>query len=273
MEIWLYKWYNVIKKGSVFSMNDKVILQYKLNGFSGLKLENISDYKISNKYIDAICLTEDVSSLTVILNEGISYADNKENIEIYLDHICFNLIIKTEADIFIPFRQLTSIKDGNNISINEHLSMSESVSIIRRHPAENIYSNIVNSPTNFKEKQVIYDRIFKTLQNPNFVVQFMSLYQLLMELLSVNGEIRQRNVVDYLKNNHSKYTFVNFQPTRKTNIKTPYDEDNFTYLRNEIGHSEDTNNMELYKKLGSQVNMHTIKKLVCIINDVIITLP
>lgn len=247
-------------------------LQYKLVGFSGLKLEKNSVYHISNKWIKTILLDENVSILTVVLNDDILYCEHIADIETYLNHICFNLITETEADISMPIRYLELIKDGSNMQINDHITLRDSISITRIMPAESVYSAVVNAPTDFENHAVIYERIFKTLHNPNLIVQFMSLYQLLMELLANGGKIEQRNVVDYFKNNKSKYPFISFRPTRNTKVKVSYDEDSFTYFRNEIGHSEDTNDMEQYKSLGSQVSSQTIKKLVKVINDVIITM-
>ena len=65
-----------------------------------------------------------------------------------------------------------------------------------------------------------------------------------------------------------KYDFLYFKPTRRTD-KT-FDEDCFTYIRNEIGHSEQSNDINLYKQLGSQITQRLIKNLLIVINDVII---
>jgi hypothetical protein len=117
---------------------------------------------------------------------------------------------------------------------------------------------------------VKYERIFKTLHNPNTIVQFMSLYQFLMELLQESRpHVSQKSVINYLKNNESKYDFLYFKPTRKEGEN--FDEDCFTYIRNEIGHSEETNDLNLYKQLGSQITQQLIKNLIIVINDVIMT--
>ncbi len=61
---------------------------------------------------------------------------------------------------------------------------------------------------------------------------------------------------------------VTFKPSRKSS----FEEDSFTYLRNEIAHSEDTNDYNLYSKLGNDISNNTIKELIIILNDVILEL-
>lgn len=234
--------------------NESVILQYKLIGFEQLKLEENAAYELSNPNIKSICFSDDLKLLTVVLNNNIHYEDKQSEIESYLNHICFNLIAKTEAEINFPLRQLESIKDGSNIIVKERMHIHDTLTIVRTYPADYIYQAVVDSPTAIESQSVMYERIFKTLHNPNSIVQFMSLYQFLMELLSRDKpRVEQKHVVEYFRANSDKYPFVTFKPTRRENIRNPFDEDCFTYIRNEIGHSEDTNDLSLYQSLGSQI--------------------
>lgn len=247
-------------------------LQYRLYGFKNLVLTDNFKFSIDNEFIKNIRISDNVDTMTVELRNNISYEQNKQQIESFLNHICFNLIIKTDVDIYQPVRVLEVIKENNSIiKIKDRIQMKEKVTFIRNYPASVIYDRIVNSKTSFDKNFVKYERIFKTLHNPNPIAQFMSLYQFLMELLSKGkSKVEQRNVVDYIKDNRSKYGFVYFKPTRRVNRN--FEEDCFTYIRNEIGHSEETNDLELYKSLGSQISQNLIRNLVLIINDVILEL-
>jgi len=81
-----------------------------------------------------------------------------------------------------------------------------------------------------------------------------------MELLSKGrAKIEQKNVMEYLRSHKTQYPFVSFKPTRRKNAN--FEEDSFTFFRNEIGHSEETNDMNLYKTLGSQISSQYIKSL------------
>ncbi|PSM56390.1 hypothetical protein C4L39_17960 [Clostridium diolis] len=245
-------------------------LQYRLYGFNNLILTDNFKYSIDNELIKNIRISDNVKTMTVELKDNIRYEENSQTIETFLNHICFNLIIKTEADIYQPVRVLEVIKESGSImKLKDKIQMKESVTFIRNYPARVIYDRVMNSRTAIDKNFVKYDRIFKTLHNPNPIAQFMSLYQFLMELLSKGkSKVEQRNVVDYIKDNKNRYEFVYFKPTRRINRN--FEEDCFTYIRNEIGHSEETNDLELYKELGSNISQNLIKNLILIINDAIL---
>jgi hypothetical protein len=116
----------------------------------------------------------------------------------------------------------------------------------------------------------LYERIFKTLFNPVKVVQFLSLYQLLYELLSKGKSYpAQRYVTEYIENNRDRYPTIEFKSSRKNDKN----EDSLTYLRNELTHCEDTNDFNLYSQLGNQISDSVIKQIIIVLNDVIMELP
>jgi len=241
-------------------MCENTILQYKLSGFENLRLTKNHPQEINSVLIKTILINDDLTALTVVLNDGVHYSSNKTDIELYLDHICFNFIARSDADLLFPIRVLEVVKENNTINASEHVEIRESVTITRSIPASTIYDTVLNSQTLMKKNAVLYERIFKTLHNPNLIVQFMSLYQLLMELLSKGrAKIEQKNVMEYLRSHKTQYPFVSFKPTRRKNAN--FEEDSFTFFRNEIGHSEETNDMNLYKTLGSQISSQYIKSL------------
>lgn len=245
-------------------------LAYRLYGFSNLTINNNYKYIINNEFIKNIIISDNVEIMTVELQDDIEYTKNQEEIESFLNHICFNIIIKTEADIFQPLRVLKVIKIGSsNIKMNDSIKMKDIATFKRSCSAKDFYDSIVKSKTSIDRNFVKYERIFKTLHNPNLIAQFMSLYQFLMELLSKGkSKVEQKNVVQYIKNNKHRYNWVYFNPTSR--IGCNFDEDCFTYIRNQIGHSEETNDLKLYKQLGTNITPELIKKLLIIINDVII---
>lgn len=49
-------------------------------------------------------------------------------------------------------------------------------------------------------------------------------------------------------------------------------EDTFTYIRNEIGHSEETNDLNAYRTAGSQIDTQLIKNLLIVLNDMLLQL-
>lgn len=241
-----------------------------LYGFENLTLYDNQNYIINNELIKYISIDDNLKSMYVELQDNITYSGNEQKIRNYLYHICFNLIIKTEVYYYTPVYLIKSIRENDKpIIMNDRLELHEKIKMASSFPAQSIYHKIIDSPTNIEENFMKYERIFKTLHNNNTIVQFMSLYQFLMELLQgVREHPSQRAVTNYLKDNEEKYDFLYFKPSRKEGSN--FDEDCFTYIRNEIGHSEETNDLNLYKQLGSQITQKLIKDLIIVINDVII---
>ncbi|MEK5256602.1 hypothetical protein NST74_24340 [Paenibacillus sp. FSL F4-0125] len=245
-------------------------LQYKLRGFNNLNLQENKEYPINNELIESLKISDDLTLLHVYLKDNILYDKHSNKIETYLNHICFNLIVHSEASISQPVRWLEF--DSSNRMMNDAIRIRDSFTFFRNISAENVYNKIVNSPTALEKHYLKYERIFKTLHNPNQIVQFMSLYQFLMELLSSGKEkVEQKNVTQYLRRNKKKYPFIGFELTRRKGHN--FKEDSFTLLRNEIGHSEETNDLNLYESLGEKIDQSIIKKLILVLNDVIIKLP
>jgi len=255
-------------------MNENNYVQYDLKGFCNLKLRENVPYKVANdQYIDTIQLNDTLTKMILYLKNGISYKNNKEYIDIFARQIIFNLIAKTEADIDNPDWHIEGIFENREMFSGEQLGFRESVTVFRCIDAVKIYENLLNSPTSMNKHFLLYERIFSVLQNPNLVVQFMSLYQILLEKTTcVIGHGKgQKNVTDYFKLNKDKYPFIEFQPSRDPR-KNGRDEDRFTYIRNKIGHCEETDDFAAYKKLGSIITNQLIKKMLIVLNDVIMLL-
>ncbi len=252
-------------------------LQYQLHGFENLTLkDNIDNFPINNKWIKSIHLSDDIKIMIVELQDDITYKEYRKEIDCYLNQICFNMIISSNISLNSPYRTIEIIddKDENSpqreIEIFESISIRDEVTIYVNTGAKGFYENIVNKPTAIDKHFVLYERMFKTLFNPIKVVQFLSLYQLLLELSSKGKpHPAQRYVVEYIKKNKNRYPNIEFKPSRKDGK----DEDSLTYLRNEIGHCEDTNDFNLYSQLGNQISDYVIKQILIVLNDVILELP
>lgn len=257
---------NKLNEKSVESPN---YIECKLYGFEGLTLINNKKCKIDNELIKSIFISDNLKDMIVEFQDNVTYTANKKEIEDYLYHICFNLIVKTKVCYCIPYYDVSVIYENNKpIESSDRINLNCSTKIKREVSAESIYSKIIDSPTNVKNNFIKYQRIFKTLHNVNIIAQFMSLYQLLMELLKGNRRyVSQTAVTQYLEDNKDRYDFLYFKDTRKEGKN--FKEDCFTYIRNEIGHSEDYEDLNLYKNIGKQINQQLIKNLIIVINDVI----
>ena len=243
-------------------------IQYALRGFKNLILKDNKSYDINHSLIQSIYISDDITSMIVTLKENIHYFEHNKEIERFLNHVCFNLIANTETEVFQPVRILESVHDENQISCYDHVELRDSLRIIRNYNADYIYKSVIDTPTSIDRHYLKYERIFRILHNPNLIMQYMSLYQFLLDLLSEGHTYpAQSYVTEYFKNNIDKYPYVSFKQTRRKNKE--FNEDIFTYIRNEIGHSEETDDLELYENMGKQINNQLIKNLVHVLNDVI----
>lgn len=250
-------------------MQNLKYIKFSLSGFYNVKLNNNQKRKVNHNIINNVFIEEDLKSVTLELNDDINFEEHKDEIYKYFSHIYFNIISKTGADIDKPKFFLEIIKNDNESLVNENIVIKEECNLSRSYEAFDIYNMVIESTTALDKHELLYHRIFSTLENPNLIIQFMNLYQMLMELLSKGKrKVEQKNVVDYFKTN--KYRFITFEETRRTGKQ--YKEDSITYLRNQIGHCEDTNDINLYKQLGTSITCHTINDIITVLNDVIVKL-
>jgi hypothetical protein len=151
------------------------------------------------------------------------------------------------------------------------MSLRDTLSGVSKIEANDLYKYAIESPTAIFTKNVTYYRIFHILHNPNRISQFMELYQMLLELCTAasgKNKFEQRHVCEYFRENCSKYPQVAFKQTRRP--RKEFDEDTFTYMRNEIAHCEETDNLEEYEKLGENISGQIIKEMLRVINDLIL---
>ena len=276
----------------VFSIQKNILLNYKsdsnvtlegpfvkytIYGLTGCSIAENKKALIHNPYVKSMLVSDDFSYLIFELQEGISYKNDKIFIDALAQKTLFNILSQTEIEFFAPSIGLELYKENANLRINEAVKLCESISIHRSIGAESIYKSITSTHSGFDKYPVQYYKIMSILQNPNTIIQFLSLYQILLEeteklnkqnnFVGPNGTPfkGQRNVIEYFKHHISKYPFIKFRQSRD------YDrpEDSITYLRNEIGHCEDFNDLSSYQRLGSTIKYSTIKNLLKVLSDVL----
>lgn len=95
----------------------------------------------------------------------------------------------------------------------------------------------------YKNKQDRYDILFLLLQGYNRIQKYMAMYAYLLSLvreISSNHHERQKDVVQYVKDNCSKSGIqLVLSPSTRPGAKSTDKDDQFTSLRNKIGHPSD----------------------------------
>ncbi len=244
----------------------KPYLRFRLEGFNSLNLrDNTEKICIDNEYISSIFINDDLTEMYVELREGVTYEQFHTEICTFLDGICFNMLSQVEVDADVPYYMLELVCDGTNYTIYDRACISDSMSLIRKVSATNFYDKIISEKNAVFEQHILYQKMFEMLHNPNTTMRFLGLYDLLLSLLSRNGELKQKYVHDYLGKHKERY-----QPDISffTN-KDGKSEDTLTNLRNKIAHCEQTNDLESYRTIGSQIPPAVIRILLKVLNDVI----
>jgi hypothetical protein len=258
-------------EGDAIAALEAPYVSYSMQGLNNLKISQNRKMSISHPLVKSVSIQDELKCFALELNKGIQYVEHKAAIDLYAFQLFFSLVVQTDVDIDQPQVFLCSDVDGDRKALIENVCFDESATVFRKDTVDNVYQRIKTAPPAFDKYRARYERILSTLQNPNLVVQFISLYELLMELLAQKSSLEypsQRSVSKYFSQNSKKYPDVKFRKTRKKD--QTFEEDSFTYLRNELAHCEKTSDMILYHKLGSSITCQTIKQLTRAINDVII---
>lgn len=239
-------------------------LRFSLHGFKAIKLrDNTEKFNIDNEYISSIYINNDLTEMYVELHKNITYEKSHKEICTFLDGICFNMLSRIEVEADVPYRRLELVCDGTNMVVHDSMCFRESLIITRNIPASNFYKTIISKENAMCEQHVLYQKIFEMLHNPNPIMRFLGLYDLLLVLVSKENDIQQKYVHIYLGKNKARYEpYLSFIKN-----KDGKSEDILTHLRNEIAHWEQTNDFEKYRTV--EIPPSLIRLLLCILNDVI----
>lgn len=253
-------------------------VEYKMYGFNvvsviGESVEDSFQIKDNKPYIyenhpflHSFCINNEFKRITFWLKAGFDAADCIKEIGLELERICFNLITYKNFHTFQPICVLDKIKTHYfESSFEDKICLKHELKCRTLLPGSSFYGDIVTEKNAMmdKKKYPVYKQIFDILQCPNLVIQYMCLYDLLKEKVCIGTNKSQKEVVQYFKKKQNRYPELKFFPSRRKNGK---DEDNYTFLRNKIGHPWGLSAEEI-KKLG--ISEKLIQSLLTVINDVL----
>ena len=215
-----------------------------------------SEHEISNdEYITKITVSKDIKSVTFHLKNGLDYSDELISNIIkylydYLGSMMIALLKKSSSYISVQLKPTIRLQQvfingtsKTDTEIFDRLSLHDELEITMVCHEE---SKLVNSwlqevdTTGYKDKKDKYDILFLLLQGNNIVQKYMAMYAFLMSLvreLNSSPNEGQKQVVQYIKNNCSRVGIsINLSPSTRPGAKPTDLEDQFTLLRNKIGH-------------------------------------
>lgn len=243
-------------------MGDKSFVKYTLSGFSGLEIQECSEpVEVKNKVVDSYMFSKDLSSLTIYLKPENYYELNAELVEDFKNQLLYKLLSfqNVENNEYSCIIEQIVDADKNKLAAFDSIQLEHvligKVSLL----AKDFYKELEDTQVTINAcNRGVYQRVLCIMQNPNKVMQFMQLYEVLLELTSYGKNLSQQNVIDFFRNTVklSPNCFVPSTDLRKIDKNTgkPKEEDCYTHLRNEIGHSQDTKDFSTYRKLGEKIN-------------------
>ena len=233
---------------------------------------------INDQFIEKIVVAADISKATFYLNSSLKITDELlsqivEYLHSYLGSMMISLIKNSSrypSVLLKPTIRLSAtqfVENGKiNVCLNDNIVIRDSLVMnIILDDGNNILEKWVQDTelldyTNKKDK---YDILFLLLQGENKVQKYMAMYAYLMSLvreLYSKPHEGQKQVVQYVRDNCSRVgiTLVTSQSTRP-GTKSTDEEDQFTALRNKIGHPSVKNG---YIDV-SEVDVNGLASIIC----------
>lgn len=240
-------------------MNDKYIV-FEISGIkhnsneNSFEFEKNAEYEINNdQFIEKIVMCKDISNVTFYLHNSLEITEELSSQIVnylynYLGSMMISLLKNSSRYSSVslkPTIRITMIHllEENSITINEYITLRDSATINMKFSNENdILKNWIEDVevSNYINKKDRYDILFLLLQGANVVQKYMAMYAYLMSLVKeIYQKPRegQKQVVQYVTDNCSKVGIkLCLSQSTRPGANSTDNEDQFTMLRNNIGH-------------------------------------
>lgn len=214
----------------------------------------------SDPFIKKIVVSADISSAKFYLHNSLEITSESlpqicDYLYKYLGSMMISLL-KNSSDYssvsLKPTIRLSTISfsgiDTTRMVLSEHFKLNDSISFQHRLSNGNaILKKWIQdiSISNYTSKKDKYDILFLLLQGNNIVQKYMAMYAYLMSLVqNINSQPKesQKQVVQYITDNCSRVGIkIVLSPSTRPGAKPTDKEDQFTSLRNKIGHPDVAN--------------------------------
>lgn len=260
------------------------ILGVKHDGFmNSFIFDKDAECIINNdQFINKIVVSSDISKVTFCLHDSIEIVDNQISeivnyLSLYLGNMMIALLknsLQYSNVSLKPTIRLSAIHlaEMNHIQLNDYIQMRDSLSIRSTlNNGNEILKKWVQDVeiSNYTSKRDKYDILFLLLQGENIVQKYMAMYAYLMSLVKEiysSQKESQKQVVKYVSNNCSRVGIeLITSPCTRPGARPSEEEDQFTALRNKIGHPSDTNR---YVNIGENAVNQLASIICCAIEDI-----
>lgn len=231
------------------------ILGVKHDGFmNSFAFDNDAECAINNdQFISKIVVSADISKATFYLHDSLEIAENSVSkivnyLSLYLGNMMISLLKNSLPYSNVSLKPTIRLSKVNllemkNIELNAHIQMRDSIvdrstfkngnEILKKWVQDVEISNYIN-------KNDKYDILFLLLQGENIAQKYMAMYAYLMSLVKEiysSPKEGQKQVVRYVSDNCSRVGIkLITSPSNRPGARSTDEEDQFTALRNKIGH-------------------------------------
>lgn len=239
--------------------------------------------EISNdKFIRKIVVSADISNATFYLHNSLEITD-ETSLQIvnylykYLGSMMISLLKNSSQYSSVLLKPTIRLSakhfiERNNIELNEYIQISDAMAIqYTLHNGNEVLKKWIQDVevSNYTSKNDKYDILFLLLQGENIVQKYMAMYAYLMslvrEIYSKPNE-GQKQVVQYVTDNCSSVGIkLNISPSTRPGAKPTDNDDQFTALRNKIGHPSTTNG---YVNVSENAVNELASIICCAIEDI-----
>lgn len=216
--------------------------------------EKNAEYPLDNdRFIRKIVITADISKATFYLHDSLKITKDQiseilDYLSLYLSNIMIALLknnFNYSCVLLKPAIRLSTINllEANHIEVRDSVQIKDSVT---RHLTFDNGNEILRKwvqdvdISNYEIRKEKYDILFALLQVENMVQKYMAMYAYLMSLVKeINSSQRetQKQVVRYISDNCSRVEIrLELSHCTRPGARTDENEDQFTALRNAIGH-------------------------------------
>lgn len=212
----------------------------------------------NDPFISKVMVSYDISKATFYLHSSLKITeDNISGIVNYLYMYLENMMIALVKNS-LPYANVLlkptirlreeHLGDANRIKLNDSFRISDSAAFQRTFSdGDEILTKWIQDVeiSSYRDKSDKYNILFLLLQGGNIVQKYMAMYAYLMSLVKEiysSQRESQRKVVEYVSNNCFRVGIeLITSPCTRPGANPDEVEDQFTALRNKIGHPSDVN--------------------------------
>lgn len=236
-------------------------ITYRLEGIKGIELTNVDPLLIVDDYIESFYLDVKLDKLYIKLKKEVDFEDVYNHINDFAHRISMSLLLINNIDIGNPriFLEQTGV-------INVNISAKIDFIKIEINDDGIFCNQLFDYSKSLQVNDYAILRTIELLKIDDRIIQFMGLYNLILELVPIGKQkSNQKIVVNFFKNNREKYG-IRLLPSTRYDTSDDV-EDELTQIRNEIAHQDRIRDINKIQSISEKITPRLMQKMIMVISD------